>query len=77
MKSFDEWFEEKYTEELYSDDELTILYEASFIAWQSAQEVQRDSDMVICNLIEDSYLAASGKQAAKKCSELIRNNKSV
>lgn len=44
MKSFDEWFEEKYSNSLMSNSKLLLTKARLKLAWQAAQEVQRDSD---------------------------------
>lgn len=72
MKSFDDWFEEKYTDDLYNADEMTILYESSFIAWQAAQEVQRESD---ADVFITQY--SDGNTTGADIYMSIRNNKAV
>jgi hypothetical protein len=43
MKTFDEWWNDKYGF-LYSDDEIGSLKDIIIESWQAAQEVQRESD---------------------------------
>lgn len=66
MKSFDEWFEEKYKNSNLSEISLHRFRLDTFDAWQAAQEVQRESDAKIVLYHEDYFIY-----------EKIRNNKAV
>ena len=66
MKSFDEWFEKEYGN-LYNNTALNGAFkEVAFNAWQSAQEVQRESDADIAYNNDNDFLY-----------DAIRNNKAV
>ncbi|MFA6066911.1 MAG: hypothetical protein WC707_07045 [Candidatus Babeliaceae bacterium] len=61
MKTFNEWFEEKYGK---VDNIMSFTKLIAYEIWQSAQEVQRDSDANIAWCFDNDLIA-----------DKIRNNK--
>lgn len=73
MKSFDEWFEERYKTTPNSDIKNAIREECR-LSWYDAQEAQRDSD---ADMIRDefSYIEDYDVGDGFMLAERVRNNR--